>query len=150
MKTRLLSILIFINALGPVSAADAPAPEVIIVSASSVTVDGVNYGAPIDAMKNNPQLTAAIQAALIVWQNQRLADVATAQAAQAAAEVKLKALVDGTTAVLALPTADQQIAAGQALIAKVQASEADAQKAALLQQQADIAAKLAALQAAGN
>lgn len=67
---------------------------------------------------------------------------------QQRAEAKLKLLVDGAKDALSKATSEERLAAGNALLAKVQASQSDEEKAALLQQQAEIAAKLQALETA--
>lgn len=71
-----------------------------------------------------------------------------AEAAQQRAEAKLKLLVDGAKDALSKPTIAERLAAGNALLAQVQSSQSDEEKAALLKQQAEIAAKLEALEAA--
>lgn len=85
-------------------------------------------------------------------QQQQVADVTaqliTAQAAVARANAKLQVLVDGARDALSKPTSVERLAAGNALLAKVTASQAEDEKSALRQQQAEIAAKLKALEGA--
>lgn len=53
------------------------AADVVVQSATSVTVDGVDYGKPADAIANNKALAPAIQNALEAWAakvNQERAD----------------------------------------------------------------------------
>lgn len=135
---RLITLLIF-------SAVNAMAADVVVSSATSVLIDGVEAGKPADVIANHPQLASDIQVALESWAAQQAAAATEAQVAQKRAEAKLKLLVDGAKAALSKPTSEQRLAAGNALLAKVSATQTDDERAALLQQQAEIAAKLKAL-----
>jgi hypothetical protein len=128
-------------------------PIVILTSATSVTVDGTNYGKPADAIANNLALAPLIQAAIETYIATQAALVVTANAdkqaaidAKTHAETKLALLISGAEAAMSFPTSEECLAAGQALLAQARSLQMDDQKAALLKQQADIAAKLAALQ----
>lgn len=69
-------------------------PVVVVRSAISVTVDGVDYGKPADAIANNKDLAPAIQTALEAWASQ-------IEQAKAAAEAELAAKTSRINAVLA-------------------------------------------------
>ena len=55
----------FIIAVATIAGAEPP--DVKVISATSVTVDKIDYGKPIDAIANNPALAPAIQRALETW-----------------------------------------------------------------------------------
>lgn len=92
IRTFLLALGALLLAVAPLSAAD---PVVVVQSATSVTVDGQDYGQPIDAMKNNPALAPAIQRALAAWaegkERERAAEKAAVVSAAAEQEKALKA-----------------------------------------------------------
>jgi hypothetical protein len=111
MKKYLIASLILIS-----SSVFAATPVVAIVSPTSVTVDGANYGTPIDTMKNNPQLASAIQAALVVWQNQQLAAVVAAQADVTLLETQIKTQLDTATTQLTAALAAAPDDASKALV----------------------------------
>ena len=67
-------------------------PIVIVTSATSVTVDGTDYGKPADTIADNKQLSPLIQNALEKYAAQIEADKAAAVAEHAA----LKARIDST------------------------------------------------------
>lgn len=67
-------------ALFTLSACMLCAQDVVVVSATSVTVDGVESGKPIDCIRNRPELAAKIQSALEVWSAAKDAQVKAAQA----------------------------------------------------------------------
>ena len=73
--------------------------QITIISPSEVRVDGINYGAVADTIKNNPLLTSDIQIALVKFFQAREATFATLQAqfnALAAAGQQVKsALMSG-------------------------------------------------------
>lgn len=64
MKHILIILAAFTLAIAALHAAD---PVVTITSATSVLVDGVNFGKPADAIANNKALAPAIQSALEKW-----------------------------------------------------------------------------------
>lgn len=64
MKHLLITLSVFTIAIAALHAAD---PVVVVQSATSVTVDGVNFGKPADAIVNNPKLASAVQIALEKW-----------------------------------------------------------------------------------
>lgn len=76
MKHILIILLAFAGAIAALHAAD---PEVKIESATRVLVDGQDYGKPLDAIVNNPQLAPAIQRALEKWMGEVEADKAKQQ-----------------------------------------------------------------------
>lgn len=86
---------------------------------------------------------SAENAALLAQQTAALVE---ARADQQRAKAKLKLLVDGAKDALSKRTSAERLTAGNALLAKVTVSQSDDEKAALLQQQAEIAAKLKALE----
>lgn len=137
---HLIALLIF-------STVRALASDVSVASATSVFIDGVESGKPADVIANHPQLASDVQVALEAWAAQQTASLTEAQAGQRRAEAKLKLLVDGAKDALSKSTSAQRVAAGNALLAKVTASQTDEERAALMRQQAEIAAKIKALEA---
>lgn len=135
----------YLIALFILSTVSALASDVTVTSATSVIINGTDAGKPADAIANHHEMASEIQTALEVWAARQEAAVADAQAAQSRAEAKLKLLVKGAKAALSKPTSEQRLAAGNALLAKVTATQTDEERAALMQQQAEIAAKLQAL-----
>jgi hypothetical protein len=121
--------------------------DVVLSENGTVIKDGVSLNNASDALLNRDITSAEFMAALQAKLSEVTAAVAGAQAAQQRAEAKLKLLVDGAKEAISKPTSEQRIAASNALIMKVQASQSEEEKAALLQQQAEIAEKLAKLQA---
>lgn len=128
-----------------ISATSALAADITVTSVTSVLIDGVESGKPADVIANHPHLASDIQIALEAWATKQADVIAESQAAQQRAESKLKMLVDGAKDALTKATSAERLAAGNALLAKVTTSQSNEEKAALLQQQAEIAAKLKAL-----
>lgn len=65
-------------------------PVVIVHSATRVTVDGTDYGKPIDAIANNSKLAPAIQRALEAWAAAHEAERDAAKAALTAKSQRLQ------------------------------------------------------------
>lgn len=84
MKTFVSSFLILVS-----SFALAADPVVIIQSATSVLVNGEDYGKPADAIANNKQLAPLIQTALEAWAAKVEADKADAIAEHAALKSRI-------------------------------------------------------------
>jgi hypothetical protein len=128
MKTILLTIVAALSF--QLSAAGAE-PVVVVVSATVVTVDGVNAGKPADTIRNRPELASAIQRALEARETQ-----------QAAALAAVQAKFDAALAANAALVAKLQAAATPAALAAVRAEavtpELDRKRAALT---AELAAK---------
>lgn len=87
MKLTLLFAL-----LSSLSALSAE-PLVIVHSATRVTVDGTDYGKPIDAIANNSKLAPAIQRALEQWAGAHEAERDAAKSALAAKEQRIQAVL---------------------------------------------------------
>lgn len=120
--------------------------EVTLNSNGTVTKDGVSLNNASDALLNGQITSAEFMAALQARIEQAGAAAAKAQAAQQRTEAKLKMLVDGAKDALSKRTSEQRLAAGNALLAQVTATQTDEERAALLKQQTEIAAKLKALE----
>ena len=133
-------LLILAAAFACAALATAADPVVVVVSATSVTVDGVNFGKPADTIANNPQLASAIQLALEKYDADRSAALAAAEAKVTAAEAKRAAVVTAMEAAATQTTLAAKVAAFQASIAV--AKQTDAQK-----RLAEITAQKAALDA---
>ena len=91
----ILTILAIFAAAAIASAAD---PAVKVNSATSVTVDGIDYGKPVDAIANNPALAPAIQRALEVWAAEITAAKTEAEAALVAKNGRLDAVLSAKLA----------------------------------------------------
>lgn len=91
----ILTILAIFAAAAIASAAD---PAVKVNSATSVVVDGVDYGKPVDAIANNPTLAPAIQRALEVWAAEITAAKTQAEAALAAKNGRIDAVLSAKLA----------------------------------------------------
>lgn len=92
----ILTILAIFAAAALAAAADHPV--VVVQSATSVTVDGQGYGKPIDAIANNPTLAPAIQRALEVWAAEITAAKTEAEAALAAKNGRVDAVLSAKLA----------------------------------------------------
>jgi hypothetical protein len=86
-------LLILLTCTAAISTLHAVDPVVVVRSATSVTVDGIDYGKPVDAIANNPQLTSPIQRALEVWVAGVVAAQAEAEAQRAAEAAKIRAIL---------------------------------------------------------
>ena len=86
----ILTILAIFAAAAIASAADL---TVKVNSATSVTIDGIDYGKPVDAIANNPALAPAIQRALEVWAAEITAAKTEAEAALAAKNGRIDAVL---------------------------------------------------------
>lgn len=84
MKHLILLLLVFTSHV-----ACANDPVVVVRSATSVTVDGVDYGKPVDAISNNKALAPTIQTALEAWASQIEQAKATAEADLAAKTARI-------------------------------------------------------------
>jgi dGTP triphosphohydrolase len=96
-------------------------PKIEIISPSEIRVDGVNYGAAIDCIPNNPKLAPGIQRALVAW-HQGVLDTqaqATRDAQDGAAASIATAKADFETQ-LADKTAELEKAASNSIDAKSQ------------------------------
>lgn len=92
MKLTANIIAIFALAISALHAAD---PVVIVQSATSVTVNGDDYGKPADAIANNKQLAPLIQTALEAWAAKLEADKADAIAEHAALKTRINTVLNG-------------------------------------------------------
>ncbi len=134
MKTILVILLAVFSFI---SAAPAAEPVVIVRSAFSVIVDGVDAGKPADTIRNRPELAAAVQRALEAWAAAEAAKLAKAEADLAAALARRAELVNLARAKLAqLPPEARAIVSN--VVAQAELPEKEAQRARLA---ADIAAK---------
>ena len=136
-------ILIFLLSVSFASAAE---PVVTVTSATSVTVDGVDSGKPLDTIKNRPELASAIQRALEKWQADfvaaKAADVAAAEAAKAEAlaqrdtvAAKIDEAVAATTAAERKAKMDELRALIKGTAKTKRLAEIAAQKAALAEEE---------------
>lgn len=99
-------ILALALSLCPLSAADT----VVVVSATSVTVNGVPSGKPADTIANRPELASAIQLALEKREADQAATLAAVQAKLDAALATRAALIAKAKSKLAeLPEASRAI-----------------------------------------
>jgi hypothetical protein len=138
MKSLFSSFAILIS-----SFAATAADTVTITSATSVLVNGVDYGKPADAIANNKQLAPAIQLALEKWAADLTADKATAEAERNALKARISTVLN-TMLTEELKTGDGPKAELlRKLIAESQKSDADLKREALA---AEIATKQAELQ----
>jgi len=137
MKTALAFLVLFTASV---------CADVTLNSNGTITKDGVSLNNASDALKNGLITSAEFMAALQARMEQASAAMAKAQAAQQRAEAKLKMLVDGAKDALTKKTSEQRLAAGNALLAQVTANQTDEERAALMKQQTEIAAKLKALE----
>jgi hypothetical protein len=139
MKFLLALLALFTLAITALHAADV----VTITSATSVLVNGVDYGKPADAIANNKQLAPAIQLALEKWAADITADKATAEAERNALKARISTVLN-TMLTEELKTGDGPKAELlRKLIAESQKSDADLKREALA---AEISAKQAELQ----
>ena len=111
-------------------------------STGQITRDGTSLNNAGDALKNNLVTVAEFQTALQECLTETANSINLAQAAQTAAEAKLAELVAGAKTVLSLDSTQSRVAAAQALLASVQATELEKKRLALA---ADIVAKQAEL-----
>lgn len=91
MKSLVSSFLILVSSF----AARAADPVVIVQSATSVLVNGDDYGKPADAIANNKQLAPLIQTALEAWAAKVEADKADAVAEHAALKSRISSTLQG-------------------------------------------------------
>lgn len=133
----ILTILAIFAAAAIASAAD---PTVKVNSATSVTVDGVDYGKPVDAIANNPALAPAIQRALEAWAAEITTAKTEAEAALAAKSSRIASVLEAKLAA-ELATGDGPKAA---LIRELQSAAA---KPAEDLKKEELAAKMAAIKA---
>jgi hypothetical protein len=131
MKTILIAVALCASTL---HAEDV----VVVVSATSVTVNGQPVGKPADTIRNRPELASAIQIALEKRETEQAAALAAAQARLDAALATRAALIAKAKARLAeLPEASQAI---------VRSVITDAELPDVERKRAQLAAELAAKQ----
>tara|TARA_R110000868_G_scaffold391783_1_gene662074 strand:- start:16 stop:435 length:420 start_codon:yes stop_codon:yes gene_type:complete len=85
------------------------ADVVVVVSATSVTVNGYPAGKPADTIRNRPELASAIQLALEQREAEQAAALAVAKSELAAALARRAALVTLAKEKLVLLPADAQV-----------------------------------------
>jgi len=113
------------------------ADVVVVVSATSVTVNGVNAGKPADTIRNRPELASAIQRALERHEAEQTAALAAVQAKLDAAIAKRAELIAKAKAKLAeLPEASRAIV--RSVITEAELPELERKRAKVA---AEIAAK---------
>ena len=148
MKTTLIFLISCLACILPCAAQSAAETAKASLSAEQWTL--VNAALIEQREALNAAHVASIAKFTASYQ-QSIADLTKqlgpAQAAQARAESKLKVLVDGAKDALSKKTSEERLAAGNALLSKVQASQSEEEKVKLQAQQVEIAAKLAALEA---
>jgi hypothetical protein len=127
-------ILALVLSLCSLHAADT----VAVISATSVTVNGVPSGKPADTIRNRPELASAIQLALEKRETEQAAALAAVQAKLDAALATRTALIAKAKAKLAeLPEASKAI---------VRSVIADAEMPDVERRRAQLAAELTAKQ----
>ena len=132
-------ILALALSLASLNAADT----VVVVSATSVTVNGVPSGKPADTIRNRPELASAIQLALEKREADQAAALAAVQAKLDASLATRAALIAKAKAKLAeLPEASRAIVFS--VITEAELPDLDRKRAQLA---AELAAKSAELEA---
>ena len=119
--------------------------DIVIDDSGSVTRDGVGLNNVSDALLNKQVSGREFMDALKAKFAAQAAALAAAQAAQTNAETKLQTLIAAAKAAGGKKTAAERATATTEMLAKVTATAADAERAELVRQSADIAAKIAAL-----
>ena len=127
------SILILALLSCPLHAADV----VVVVSATSVTVNGAPAGKPADTIRNRPELASAIQLALEQREAEQAAALAAAKSELAAALARRTKLIELAKLSLAKLPAESQAIVSNVLF-QAQIPEAAARRA---QVEAELAAK---------
>lgn len=138
MKYILTILAIF--AAAALASLHAAEPVIVVESATRVTIDGQDYGKPIDAIANNPTLAPDIQRALEVWAAEITAAKEEATAALAAKSSRIASVLEAKLAA-ELATGDGPKAA---LIRELQSAAA---KPAEDLKKEELAAKMAAIKA---
>ena len=113
------------------------ADVVVVVSATSVTVNGVPAGKPADTIRNRPELASAIQLALEQREAEQAAALAAAKSELAAALARRTKLIELAKLSLAKLPAESQAIVSNVLF-QAQIPEAAARRA---QVEAELAAK---------
>lgn len=131
-----------------ITALHAGVPAVVIHDNGTISRDGVSLNNAADALANKAVTVKEFQGALLAKLDDASKAAVKAQAKQTKAETKLKALVDGAKDALGRASSAEVTRAIKELLPKMKASQHDEDRAALLSQQAEIVAKLAALDAA--
>jgi hypothetical protein len=127
------SILVLALLSGSLQAADV----VVVLSAVSVTVNGINAGKPADTIRNRPELASAIQLALEQREVEQAAALALAKSELAAALARRAKLIELAKLSLAKLPAESQAVVSNVLF-QAQIPEAAARRA---QVEAELAAK---------
>lgn len=130
MKNILITLALL---SGSLHAADV----VVVVSATSVTVNGVDAGKPADTIRNRPELASAIQLALEQREAEQAAALAAAKSELAAALARRTKLIELAKLSLAKLPAESQAIVSNVLF-QAQIPEAAARRA---QVEAELAAK---------
>jgi hypothetical protein len=113
------------------------ADVVAVVSATSVTVNGINAGKPADTIRNRPELASAIQLALEQREVDQAAALALAKSELAAALARRTKLIELAKSSLAKLPAESQAIVSNVLF-QAQIPEAAARRARV---EAELAAK---------
>ena len=113
------------------------ADVVVVVSATSVTVNGAPAGKPADTIRNRPELASAIQLALEQREAEQAAALAAAKSELAAALARRTKLIELAKLSLAKLPAESQAIVSNVLF-QAQIPEAAARRA---QVEAELAAK---------
>jgi hypothetical protein len=145
MKLTLLILAAFTASIAALHAADS----ITVVSPSLVQRNGVNVGNVASFVATNPQFAAEVQAGLEQWASELQAStsqaVQEAGTKQAAAEAKLKTLVDGAKEALTKKTSAERLAAASALLQKVEMSDKAKRLEAIAAEKAKLDTEAAAL-----
>ena len=137
---KLLALILSAFQLFSLSAFSA---DVVVTSATSVTIDGVASGKPCDAIANNPQLASAIQIALEQWAAKITAEKADVAAEHAALKSRISTVLNGMLTEELKTGEGPRTALLRKLIDEAGKSDADLKREALA---AEIAAKQKELQ----
>jgi hypothetical protein len=145
MKHTLLILAAFTASIAALHAADT----ITVVSPSLVQRNGVNVGNVASFVATNPQFAAEVQAGLEAWASELQAStsqaVQEAGTKQAAAEAKLKTLIEGAKEALTKKTSAERLAAASALLQKVEMSDKAKRLAEIFAEREKLATEAAAL-----
>jgi|GEM_PF-4539591 len=139
---RLLLLLCFVV---PALAGLSHAADVHLDDNGTVTRAGIALNNVSDALLNKQLTSREFMDALKEKFAAHAAALAAAQTAQTKAEAKLETLIAGAKLAISKNTSAERLAAAAEMLAKVQATADDAERAELEKQAAEIATKIQAL-----
>ncbi len=139
---RILLLLCFVV---PALAGLSPAADIQLGDNGTVTRDSIALNNVSDALLNQQLTSREFMDAIKAKFTAHAAALAAAQTAQTNAEAKLETLIAGAKLAISKNTSAERLAAAAEMLAKVQATAADAERDELEKQAAEIAAKIQAL-----